>query len=262
MRLAEKSASACKRDGVMQEVAIAQGEFKTSQGMNPKYVRAYAGLANAAYISALWIAKENDGCAKQLVYVNQLNTALNYIGQAQNANPATDPATVLNLLFNQAQIQFAIWIRKDSTRTAAQDNSLYYAFLRTTDQIVAIYDKRAGISVAWPVMEAHILRGVGKQTRGGTHPEEFRGAIDEYESALAIYNDSNFTSLFSPARAMAIYGLEGDCYLKLADYTNADKDYTQALKIAKELGNQAAFDSYTARQKNLDAQRLATPEPF
>ena len=33
-------------------------------------------------------------------------------------------------------------------------------------------------------------------------------------------------------------------------------------KVARDLGNQAAIDSYKTRQKNLDAKRLATPESF
>jgi tetratricopeptide (TPR) repeat protein len=255
MRLAEKAASACIRDTVLQEVATAVEQFNTSRDLNDKYVRAYAGLANTAFFSAWWSPKGNDGCKERKVVTNSLREALNYLDQAQTATPASDAATVMNLLLNEAQIRFTLWLQNSN------DDGLRETFLGVTDKIIAKYDRRDGIAVAFPAMETRILRGVYRQTRAASGADNYRDAIGEYEDALAIYNDGSFKDLFAPARAMAVYGLEGDCYLGLADYTNADKFYNLALKMAEALDNQAQVNAYRARLKALDVRRLGTATP-
>jgi tetratricopeptide (TPR) repeat protein len=255
MRLAEKAASACRRADVLQEVQIARDQYAKSQSLNPGYVRAYAGLANTAYFSALWHPEGNDRCKERKVDASFLDQALEYLAQAQQAAPATDVATVKNLLLNEAQIRFARWLQRP------KDEALYQAFVSTARKIIDKYDRRDGIAVAFPVMESHILSGLGLQVRAASGAADYRAAIDEYEQALAIYSDSSFKDLFSPARAMTVYGWEGDCYLALADYTNADRFYNLALKIAEALDNQAQVRAYQDRLRTLDARRLGTAAP-
>lgn len=264
LKLAEGAASRCDRAMVLARVADAEAAYTESQkiadAVRPNFPRAYAGLANANAIKALWLPTRNDGCAAQLVNTAALHTALDYVAKYRavlDPQQPEEPGVTKKLQLTEAQVDFLLWAVPDANRTAAARDAQYQAFVAVTDRIIGDFDTALNRDDTWasPVMEAHLMRGQALYAR-----DDSRAAIAEYDKALQIYNGGN-AALLAPERVMAVYGWTGDAYFRLRDYRQAATWYGKALELANSLKNQAAITRYKALQGRADTFAVASPTP-
>ncbi|MFN8418213.1 MAG: toll/interleukin-1 receptor domain-containing protein [Anaerolineae bacterium] len=263
MKLAETAARRCDRATVLDRTNDAETAFRQSQQIadvvRPNFSRAYAGLANTYAVRALWLAEQNDKCARSLLTVSALDQAVTYIDQfREKFNLATeDPSVASKLLLTEVQVRFLQWAARFASRDASADD-YYQAFFKAASQVIDDYSGRSGLFDS-PVMEAHIFRGQSYYARGDN-----RAALADYDQAMGIYDASkarNPYPLIAPDRAMTVFSLRGDAYVRLRDYTTAAAQYGEALKLAQALNNTTAAERYAARQKQADAWAISSPTP-
>jgi tetratricopeptide (TPR) repeat protein len=246
LKLAQEAGFRCERDAVLAKAADAIAAYLEAQKLAPNYSRAYAGLASANYILGLWTAPDNDGCANQLITLEPLETALDYLEQAESATDQPSEIGVrTKLLMTRAQILYFLW-NTAGQFTADEYAGLYDELWQITAEIIRNYAKGDYPSVASLVVEAYILRGHALQVLG-----QFGDALDEYELALEVDG-------ISAARNMFGVGWIGDCYYQLGDFAEAARRYQEALRIARSLNNEAAVTYFEERRdeaySQLDAQ--------
>ena len=270
MKLAEKSASSCDRATTLANTESAEAAYNRSltvaEGIDSEkfasaaeagLTRAYAGLANTYAVRALWMPEANDGCKANQLDVGTLQQADSYVTLYESHFHPEDfnSGVRRKLLLTALQVRFLLWAQQvvqNPDTLHDPDNPAYVAFTEIVKQTIAGYADRTDKTWAFPVMEAHIFSGQAHYARG-----ELGDAIDDYNAALAIYDDPNNRELLSPARAMTTYGWRGDAKLRLGNYADASDDYDQALTLAISLENASAEARYRQSRQNADDQLIA-----
>jgi tetratricopeptide (TPR) repeat protein len=245
LKLAQEAASRCERSTVLKQVDVAKEAYTTARDMKPDYSRPYAGLASATLLLALWTPEENEGCNTPVVDLNLLDSVLNYVEQALNANDQPKEVGVqTKLLFTKAQALFFQW-NTEEVFSEEEYDQLYDDFRATTQQIILNYEEERYPPVAPLVVEVYILRGYALQTL-----TEYRAALEEYGAALEIRG-------ISASRRMFVIGWQGDCYYELGQLTKAAEAYGGALKIAEEIQNDHMAAIFAKRQAEVDRELQA-----
>ena len=236
LKLAQEAGFRCTREAVLVGAEAAITEYQAAQELAPDYSRAYAGLASAHYIRGLWAAPENDGCAAQLITLEPLESALDYLEQAEAATDQPSEIGVrTKLLMTRAQTLYFLWNTVEQF-TPEEYDGLYDGLQQATAETIRNYARGDYPSVAALVVEAYILRGHALQVLG-----QYSAALDEYELALAVEG-------ISAVRHMFGVGWIADCYYQLGDYAEAARRYQEALGIARTLDNAPAATYFEERR--------------
>lgn len=242
LKLAQQAAVECNRAEVLEQVDQAVSEYEQARDLADNYARAYAGLAAATYLQALWTPEENDGCANQLIDLDLLEQTLAHVEQAQTADDQPDEIGVESkVLLTKAQALFWLW-NTVGEFSDEEYESLLDDFQRTTERILNNYEEGTYPSVASLAIEAYSLRGAVKQING-----DCRAAIGEYANALEI-------PTISSSRRMFFVGWQGDCYYQLGQSGEAANAYSQALSIAQALGNEDSAAYYESLLMQVHAE--------
>lgn len=264
MKLAEQAARQCDRASVLAHTDDAENVYKnslhTAEQIDTNFEgRAYAGLANTYAVRALWLPEANDKCASRRINVGALQQASDYVDQYQKARTPLDldAGVRRKLLLTEVQVSFLQWASiQDKAERNDPNNPIYQDFSAAVQEIIDGYSSKSDITWAFPVMEAHIFRGQAEYARG-----ELDAALKDYQAALDIYNDPQNRDLLAPERAMTVYGLRGDAYLRMGDYASAAQAYGEALDRATTLQIATAVQSYGQRRQQANDLLHGTTTP-
>ncbi|MBL8132584.1 MAG: toll/interleukin-1 receptor domain-containing protein [Anaerolineae bacterium] len=244
LKLAQEAAFRCQPENAQQqrqvilgEIAYAEEQYEQARTLShSEYSRAFAGLASASLMSALWESPEG-GCNPLMGDPERLSQAAEYLHLAEEAVNQPSENTVLKKRdFTEAQVLFFQWF---GDGWDLSDDQVYQQFVRATQTITSDYENRRRPELSLLAAEAYTLRATGRLLTN-----DCEAAVADYDLALQITD-------LPPDRRMYLWEWKGWCNVQLGQLPTAAAEYATAQALAVNLGNDADARAYQATREGI-----------
>ncbi len=238
LQLARQAITACTRDLVLQQLTLAEQQYRQAlpgdgRGAVVSAARANASLAEVYLMRSTWLLVDDSApCDPQQADSAALEQALTH-GEAAIAAAdfeQLEPALQAAIMLTQARAQATAWYAVETT-----DDSRYASLAEAIDsrvaQIIDLYDDSPeNVVLTDTVVEARLLRGIVRSDLSGACTD---ATFDDFQAALAVAEGA--PQVVESSRRMFIVGALGQCHELNGQTEQAVEYYRAAYDIARTL---------------------------
>ena len=238
LQLARQAITACTRDLVLQQLELAEQQYRQAlsvagDGAEAPAARPNAALAEVYLMRSTWLLVDDSApCDPQQADTAILEQALAYSESAIAADDfaALEPAIQAGVMLTQARALATAWYTVESTDDP-RFASLSEAIDSGIQRIIDLYaDTPENVVLVDTAVEAHLLRGTVRADFNGACTDS---TFEDFQAALAIAEGA--PQVVESSRRMFIVGALGQCHELNGQPEQAIEQYRVAYNIARTL---------------------------